>query len=145
MRALHTRRDEKRGARPGAGRGDAPAEGVSDLITQSRALNPQRKHAEGLPFFQLAIQAGPKSYSGRFNLDYTTYEMEPSSGLWLRLSGSLLSTPALGVGLRRPCVLMVGRRPPKPTLRWRVVCRDCHDSSPACSGEGNAGKDRRRH
>jgi hypothetical protein len=39
-----------------------PAEGLSDLLTQGKALQAQQKPAEVLPFFQRATQADPNSF-----------------------------------------------------------------------------------
>lgn len=48
-----------------------PAETLTDLITQGRALNSQKKHAEALPFFQRATQLDPNSFDAWVNLGYT--------------------------------------------------------------------------
>jgi tetratricopeptide (TPR) repeat protein len=47
-----------------------PAESVSDLLTQGRALQAQQKHAEALPFFQRATQLDPNSFDAWANLGY---------------------------------------------------------------------------
>jgi Tfp pilus assembly protein PilF len=48
-----------------------PAESLTDLITQGRALNSQRKHAEALPYFQRARLLDPSSFDAWFNLAHT--------------------------------------------------------------------------
>jgi tetratricopeptide (TPR) repeat protein len=52
-----------------------PAESLTDLLTQGRALKAQKKHAEALPFFQRATQADPNSFDAWANLGYTLGEL----------------------------------------------------------------------
>ncbi len=53
-----------------------PAESLTDLITQGRALQAQQKHAEALPFFQRAAQLDPNSFDAWANLGYTLEELK---------------------------------------------------------------------
>jgi tetratricopeptide (TPR) repeat protein len=53
-----------------------PAETLTDLITQGRALNSQNKHDEALPFFQVATQLDPNSFDAWFNLGYALGELK---------------------------------------------------------------------